>query len=71
MLLREVALVLRLQILAPSYWILEGATGTEQELHRLGISDASERPFCDETQSLQEAFIDESIEELEFVGALL
>ena len=70
MLLGEITFVLGLQVLAPDDGILEFTTRLQQELHGLGIRDARKGSFGDESQPLEQAFIDVSIKKIEFIRTL-
>ena len=69
-LLGEVTLMLGLQVLAPDDGVFELTAGLQKQVDGLRVGDAGERTLRDETQALEQAFVDESIEERELVGAL-
>ena len=70
MYLGEVAFVFRLQVFAPDNGEFKHASALQEDVHGLGIRDPGEGPFRDETQPLQEALVNVSIEEFEFIGTL-
>ena len=70
-LLGQKALVLGLQAFAPNDGVFEAAAGFEQNIDRVGVADALEG-FCQRLlQSRDELFVDELVEELQFVRALV
>jgi len=66
----EIALVFGLQITAPKYGILELIFFLFEQGDRFGVADAGEVGVDHVFEALQQALIDELVEEFEFLGCL-
>jgi len=70
-LLRQIALVLRLEGEAILHGKLEALARRPQQLHRLGVGDALEGAVADELEPLDQPLVHESVAEVQILGARL
>ena len=70
-LLREISLVLCLELFAPFRLVFKLYAGFLQDVDGFGIGDASEVGFRDVAQTLDQSLVDEGIEEVQFFRRVL
>ena len=70
MLLRQVALVLRLQVDAPARRGIQTSCLTPADFHRLGVGDAQERALDHELEALVQPLLHELSKKVEVLGAM-
>ena len=70
-LLRQVALVLGLQVAAPVHGILELRAAVFQNLHGLGVADTGEVRIAHGGQALDQALVHEAVQEVQLLRGLL